>query len=104
MTDFRTFIVQRLCTKHDTNGNPRRVFVFSELVVYPGDDDRCEYYGTDGFTHIVFTHDEGYGSLRVAMEQFRASGLVGPCVNHGDVVTDVSTYRRLVKWAPITES
>lgn len=97
------FIMQKLSTKHDGNGNPRRVIVFSEMIVYPEDSDRAGYYGNDGYTHIIYTHDEGYGGTRGAMEQFRKRGYVGPCVDHGNVDTDVATYRRLVKWEPLID-
>lgn len=92
------YVMQHLCTKNDPSGNPRRVYVFSELVTYPADDTRAEYYDNDGYGHIVFTFDEGYNGRRGAVQAFRARGFVGQCVDIGAVDTDYATYRRLVKW------
>lgn len=95
-----TYVMQQLATKNDSNGNPRRVYVFSELHVYPPSDDRASYYGNDGYSHIVFTHDEGYGGRQLAVKTFRERGFAGAVVDHGTVVTDVATYRRMKAWAP----
>lgn len=93
-----TYIVTSHAAKNDANGNPRRVYVFRELHIYdPGDRAHRDYYGVDGYTHIVFTHDEGYGSLRNAMEQFRKRGYVGDVVANGGVECSISNYKRLVK-------
>lgn len=94
------FTMQHLCTTNDTNGNPRRVYVFSRIETSPADDpyQMTNYYGNDGYSHIVFTFDEGYNGRQGAMRAFRARGFVGPCIDIGAVDTDGKTYRRLVKW------
>ncbi len=63
----------RLCAKHDTNGNPRRVFVLLD---------------SDGA--IVRAIDEGYGGSRV----LDAYSLRGPIT---DFETTPAEYRRLLR-------
>lgn len=81
-------------TDNDKNGNPRRVWVFREVHVYATDGE--VYPWADGYTNIAFTHDEGYGSLRNAIENFRSTGATNLVVNNGGVECSVRDYRRLV--------
>jgi hypothetical protein len=102
MNEPTVYLVTSHAANNDINGNPRRVYVFQAVTLYDDDDtDRRGYYGTDGFAHIVFTHDEGYGGLRPAMEAFRSSiGTEARVVDLGRVDASVTEYKRLVKWTP----
>lgn len=57
-----------------------------------------ENYGSGGYTHIVFTQDEGYSGSRNAFEQFRKRGYSGHVVDNGRVECSISDYKRFVKW------
>jgi len=94
------FTIQHLRTKNDTNGNPRRVFVVREIIVY-GEDDRADYYRVDGYSRIVLTVDEGYGESETTVADMVHRSFSGAVVVPlGAVDVMPATYRRMLKDYP----
>ena len=83
------YLMQCFDAKHDTNGNPRRVYVFSVCV---------DAGGPDGYVHKQMTVDDGYRGRLNALAEFRkVYGNVLVC-DMGSARCTATEYRELVKW------
>lgn len=92
----RVVIATKHCAPLDRNGNPRRVWVFRSLHVTT---DAVSHRGSSGNSHIVFTHDEGYGSLGDAIEAYQPiQGERDLIIDNGTVNCSPLEYRAFVRW------
>lgn len=93
----RVVIATKHCAPNDRNGNPRRVWVFRS--VHNINADVARRNGVNGYSHIAFTHDEGYGSLRDAIEAYRPVQEERELViDNGSVNCSPAEYKAFVRW------